>query len=112
MSNAETYKKLCKERGEEIDLEFLESLETGDLIIQQKKERRDKVESYNMSETDKKSDNFYGDCDSPYTMENGTATVFYIITMVVGTLFIDRWLIYIAATLIYFGFKNRHNKKK
>lgn len=112
MSNAETYKKICKEKGEEVDLEFLKSLETGDLIIQQKKERRDQVELYNMSETDKQLDNFYGDCDSPYTIENSTATVFYIITMVVGTLFIDRWLIYIAATLIYFGFKNRHNKKK
>lgn len=50
--------------------------------------------------------------DSPYTMEDGTATFFYIITMIIGTLFIDRWLIYIAATFIYLGFKNRHKKKK
>lgn len=50
--------------------------------------------------------------DSPYTMEDGTATFFYIITMVIGTLFIDRWLIYIAATFIYLRFKNRHKKNK
>ena len=46
--------------------------------------------------------------DSPYTMENGTATFFYIVTMVIGTLFVDRWLIYIAATFIYLKFINRH----
>lgn len=50
--------------------------------------------------------------ESPYTMEDGTATFFYIVTMVIGTLFIDRWLIYIAATFIYLRFKNRHEKKK
>lgn len=48
--------------------------------------------------------------DSPYTMEDGTATFFYIITMVIGTLFVDRWLIYIAATFIYIMFKSRHKK--
>lgn len=46
--------------------------------------------------------------DSPYTMENGTATFFYIVTIVIGTLFVDRWLIYIAATFIYLKFINRH----
>lgn len=51
-------------------------------------------------------------CDSPYTMEDGTATFFYVITMVVGTLFVDRWLIYIAATIIYILFKRRHKRKK
>lgn len=50
--------------------------------------------------------------DSPYTIEDGTATFFYIITMIIGTLFIDRWFIYIAATFIYLTFKNRHNQKK
>lgn len=50
--------------------------------------------------------------ESPYTMEDGTATFFYIVTMVIGTLFVDRWLIYIAATFIYIKFKNRHKKKK
>lgn len=49
--------------------------------------------------------------DSPYTMEDGTATFFYIITMIIGTLFVDRWLIYIAATFIYIMFKRRHSKK-
>lgn len=112
MSNVETYKKMCKEKGKEIDLEFLKSLEIGDLIIQQRKESREKAKLYDISETDKHQNFFYGDCDSPYTLENSTATVFYIITMVVGTLFVDRWLIYIAATFIYIMFKRRHKKKK
>ena len=50
--------------------------------------------------------------ESPYTMEDGTATFFYIVTMIIGTLFVDRWLIYIAATFIYLKFKNRHKKNK
>lgn len=52
------------------------------------------------------------DTDSPYTMENGTATFFYIITMIVGTLFVDRIWIYITATFIYINFLTRHKKKK
>lgn len=50
--------------------------------------------------------------DSPHTMEDGTATFFYIITMVIGTLFVDRWFIYIAATFIYIMFITRHKRKK
>lgn len=50
--------------------------------------------------------------ESPYTMEDGTATFLYIVTMVIGTLFVDRWLIYIAATFIYIMFRTRHKRKK
>lgn len=50
--------------------------------------------------------------ESPYTMENGTATFLYIVIMAIGTLFVDRWLIYITATFIYISFRNRHKKKK
>ena len=59
-----------------------------------------------------KEKDFHGDCDNPNTMENGTATALYIIVMLVGTIFIDRWLIWIMASLIYFNFINRHKKKK
>lgn len=39
--------------------------------------------------------------DSPYAMENYTATFLYIVVMIVGTLFYDRILIYVAATIIW-----------
>ncbi len=50
--------------------------------------------------------------ESPYTMEDGTATFLYIVIMIVGTLFVDRWLIYTAATFIYVMFRTRHKRKK
>lgn len=74
-----------------------------------KKARQQRLNEYQDGHGQSQTEDYY---DSPYTMEDGTATFFYIITMIIGTLFIDRWLIYIAATLIYFGFKNRHKKKK
>ena len=50
--------------------------------------------------------------DHPNTMENGTATVLYIITMIIGSIFNDRWLIWGAITLIYLKFITRHIRKK
>lgn len=50
--------------------------------------------------------------DHPSTMENSTATVLYIIVMIVGAIFIDRWLIWIMATFIYLKFITRHSKTK
>ena len=46
--------------------------------------------------------------DHPSTMENSTATFFYIIIMLVGTIFIDRLLIWVMASIIYFRFINRY----
>ena len=71
--------------------------------------RQQYPDEYKNNTTQSNKEEYY---DSPYTMENGTATFFYIVTMVIGTLFIDRWLIYITATFIYIMFKRRHKKKK
>lgn len=79
--------------------------------VRQERLRKKIQEEKNITKSECKTNNDE-QFDSPYTMEDGTATFFYIITMIIGTLFIDRWLIYIAATLIYIGFKNRHKKKK
>lgn len=45
--------------------------------------------------------------DHTDTMENGSATFLYIITMMVGAIFIDRLLIWGMASFIYFRFINR-----
>jgi hypothetical protein len=34
-----------------------------------------------------------------------TGFIIYLLVMVVGVVFVDRWLIWIAATIIYFGSK-------
>jgi hypothetical protein len=57
-----------------------------------------------------KKDNFHGDCDHPNTMENGSATILYIIIMLGGTIFNDRLLIWILATIIFWKFITRHKK--
>ena len=49
--------------------------------------------------------------DSPYAMENSTATFLYIVVMIVGTLFYDRILIYVAATIIWWKYITRHKEK-
>ena len=47
------------------------------------------------------------DNDKWGTMDNGTATIWYIIIMVGGAIFNDRWLIWIITTIIYFNHINR-----
>ena len=49
-------------------------------------------------------------CDHPNTIENGTATFFYIIVMLVGSIFKGNWVIWIIATIIWAKFITRHKK--
>lgn len=49
-------------------------------------------------------------CDHPSTMENGTATLFWIVAMVVGSIFKGNWVIWIVATVIWAKFITRHDK--
>ena len=49
-------------------------------------------------------------CDHPNTMENSTATFFWIVAMVVGTIFKDNWIIWIVATFIWLRFIMRHSR--
>ena len=51
-------------------------------------------------------------CDSPYTMGDGAATLLWIISIVAGALFNDRWIIWAVSTMIYVCFRCRHKKKK
>ena len=48
--------------------------------------------------------------DHPNTMENSTATVLWVVIMVVGSIFKDNWLIWIFATFIWFRFITRHDR--
>lgn len=49
-------------------------------------------------------------CDHPNTIENGTATFFYIIVMLVGSIFKGNWVIWIIATVIWAKFITRHDR--
>ena len=51
---------------------------------------------------------FHGDCDSPYTMENSTATFLWIIIMGVGSIFKCNLVIWIVSTVIWWKFITRH----
>lgn len=50
--------------------------------------------------------------DSIYTMETGSAVALYIVVMIGGAIFNDRWLIWIAATFIFLKYLFRHDIKK
>ena len=50
--------------------------------------------------------------DNIYTLNNDVATVLYVIVMLVGTIFVDRIIIWIAATIIWRKHMDRHKKKK
>ena len=91
-------KKLREEKealNKKLDEVRRQELKKQGIIIEEKKDKERK---------------FHGDCDSPYTMENSTATILYIITMVGGSIFTDRILIWIFATIIWFNHISRHWK--
>ena len=47
-------------------------------------------------------------CDSPYTIEDSTATVLWIVIMLVGSIFKGNWIIWTVATYIWFKFITRY----
>ena len=49
-------------------------------------------------------------CDHPNTMEDSTATVFWIVAMVVSLLFKGGWILCILETITWYKFITRHNK--
>ena len=54
----------------------------------------------------------YVDADKPGTIDNGTATLWYIIIMLVGAVFNDRLLIWIVATVIWCRHINRKKRRQ
>ena len=48
--------------------------------------------------------------DHPNTIENSTATFFYVVVMLVGSIFKGNWVIWIIATVIWAKFITRHDK--
>ena len=48
--------------------------------------------------------------DHPNTMENSTATILWIVVMIVGSIFKGNWMIWIIATVIWFRFITRHSR--
>ena len=53
-------------------------------------------------------EHIYVDADKPGTIDNGTATIWYVIVMVCGAIFKARLLIWIIATVIW---RNHINRK-
>ena len=54
----------------------------------------------------------YVDAEHPSTIDNGTATLWYIIIMVVGAVFNDRLMIWVMATVIWWRHINRKNRRQ
>lgn len=47
-------------------------------------------------------------CDHPNTMEDNTATIVWIVVMIVGSIFKGNWVIWIIATVIWWRFISRY----
>ena len=100
------------------DLERIDRLRRK--LIEKQEQEKQQIEEENIKKIkelgvpvySKEERDFHGDCDNPNTMENGTSTVLYIITMIVGSIFNDRWLIWIIATVMFIGFLTRHKRNK
>ena len=104
----EVQKELKKARERRLNQN--ESTHSNQEYLKMVKELKEKYPDKNQEKINQSNKEEYH--ESPYTMEDGTATFLYIVTMVIGTLFVDRWFIYIAATFIYIMFRTRHKRKK
>jgi hypothetical protein len=102
MMDLKDYQKIAKESKQVIDdihkqrdeIQRQELMKRGITIMETTPEER--------------ATNFHGDCDHPNTLENGTATLLYIVVMLVGAIFHDRIGIWVITSIIYFNFITRH----
>ena len=84
-------------------------------IEQDAKRKAEEYQRYlDQGSTPKKSweEEMYVNAEHPNTMENGTATFFYIATMIIGAIFVDRILIWGMASFIYFSFITRKARRQ
>ena len=64
--------------------------------MQKQKERSEKSNEY-----------LYVHAENPHSLDDGEATVSWLIVMIVGAIFKERWLIWIVATALYWCKMNR-----
>lgn len=57
-----------------------------------------------------KDKDFYGDCDHPSTIENGTATILWIVAVFVSLFFKGGWVLCVLETVAWWKHITRHNK--
>lgn len=50
-------------------------------------------------------------CDHPNTIENSTATFFWVVAMVISLLFHGGWMLCILEMVVWLKFITRHNEK-
>lgn len=60
------------------------------------------------------TEEYVDNCDIPGAMDDGVALLLYIVVMVVGAIFKDRWLVWIGATITYLRhvFRRKIHKAK
>jgi hypothetical protein len=82
-------------------------------IITEAKKRQKEYEQNNSSHVKPNGDEWiYIHADNPNSLDNGEATVSWIIIMIVGAIFNARWLIWIVATVIYLNYIFRYQIRK
>jgi hypothetical protein len=96
------------ERSTRVMLEYMSKIKQQDKEAKQEEERRRLAELGQEPSKEKSwQEHMYVDADKPDTMDNGTATLWYIIIMIIGAVFNDRLLIWIFATVIWWRHINR-----
>lgn len=78
------------------------------------KRHREQCEKYDIGPFKKKqqqsAEELHKNCDHPNTMENDEAMLLYIITMIGGAIFVDRLIIWVVATFIWWRHIHRHKR--
>lgn len=110
----EKSKKRKTELGGEVVLSFEQYQEIGRKVREAEEERRESEKKWHndylrsIGVDPDKQKHIQPKVDSIYSLENGSATALYIIVMVASLIFNQFWIIWLAATIIYFKFITRH----
>lgn len=67
------------------------------------------IEEEKKNPLQRNTNDFFGDCDHPNTLEHGAATILYVAGMVGSLIFKDFWIPWFIFTIIYANFITRHD---
>jgi hypothetical protein len=95
-------------------LSFEECQEMGKRIREEEKKRNERIENIRKEELRKQGidpdayKNVKPQYDSPYALENGPATILWLVVAIGALIFKDGWMISVIATFVWLKYITRH----
>ena len=79
-----------------------------EMVQREQEERNKRKRELEKARNEAEEKRLYVNTESPHSLEDAEATVSWIIIMLIGSIFKERWVVWLIATIIYLCWMNRY----